>query len=125
MEDGDRTGWPSSSRWRRCCPVEGGGGLLCPTSTPSAATSWNRILEVAQMLNHQRRHGQPNRPDVDLFNHYLCADVMSGALPHEMLDLVDQMREFKITPNTASFNLVVKSMAKAREVDGGERLVDR
>lgn len=46
--------------------------------------------------------GKPNRPDVNLFNHYLRAGLMSGALPHEMLDLADQMREFQITPNTAS-----------------------
>jgi pentatricopeptide repeat protein len=42
-----------------------------------------------------------------------------------MLDLADQMRDFQITPNTASFNLVLKSMVKAREVEGGEKLFDR
>jgi hypothetical protein len=78
---------------------------------------WARSLDVAT--------GKPNRPDADLFNHYLRANLMSGALPHEMLDLADQMRDFQITPNTASFNLVLKSMVKAREVEGGEKLFDR
>jgi hypothetical protein len=78
---------------------------------------WVRSLDAAT--------GKPNRPDADLFNHYLRAGLMAGAAPHEMLDLADQMREFNITPNTASFNLVLKSMVKAREVEGGERLVDR
>ncbi|KAK1679061.1 hypothetical protein QYE76_039909 [Lolium multiflorum] len=78
---------------------------------------WLRSLDAAS--------GKPNRPDADLFNHYLRAALMAGAAPHEMLDLADQMREFKVTPNTASFNLVLKSMVQAREVEGGERLVDR
>lgn len=42
-----------------------------------------------------------------------------------MLDLADQMRQFEITPNTASFNLVLKSMVQAREVQGAEKLLDR
>jgi hypothetical protein len=49
---------------------------------------------------------------VNVFNKYLRAGVMSGTLPHEMLDLADQMREFKITPNTASINLVARAWPK-------------
>uniref|UniRef100_A0ACD5YZT0 Uncharacterized protein n=2 Tax=Avena sativa TaxID=4498 RepID=A0ACD5YZT0_AVESA len=79
--------------------------------------SWVRSLDAGT--------GKPNRPDVDLFNHHLRANLMSGAQPVEMLDLADQMREFQITPNTASYNLVLKSMVKAREYEGGEKLVDR
>uniref|UniRef100_A0A453B5N3 PROP1-like PPR domain-containing protein n=1 Tax=Aegilops tauschii subsp. strangulata TaxID=200361 RepID=A0A453B5N3_AEGTS len=79
--------------------------------------SWVRSLDAAT--------GKPNRPDVDLFNHYLRANLMSGALPHEMLDLADQMREFDLAPNTASYNLVLKTMVKAREVEGAEKIVER
>ncbi|XP_048555585.1 pentatricopeptide repeat-containing protein At1g26460, mitochondrial [Triticum urartu] len=78
---------------------------------------WVRSLDAAT--------GKPNRPDVDLFNHYLRANLMSGALPHEMLDLADQMREFDLAPNTASYNLVLKTMVKAREVEGAEKIVER
>jgi hypothetical protein len=69
--------------------------------------------------------GKPNRPDVDLFNHYLRANLMTGAMPHEMLDLADHMREFEIEPNTASYNLVLKSMVTAQEAEGAEKLVER
>ncbi|CAN6168684.1 unnamed protein product [Urochloa humidicola] len=79
--------------------------------------SWVRSLDAAT--------GKPNRPDVDLFNHYLRANLMSGALPGEMLDLADHMREFEVEPNTASYNLVLKSMVTALEVSGAERLVER
>lgn len=78
---------------------------------------WVRSLDAAT--------GKPNRPDVDLFNHYLRANLMSGALPHELLDLADHMREFDIEPNTASYNLVLKSMVAAQEADGAEKLVER
>ncbi|CAN6199693.1 unnamed protein product [Urochloa humidicola] len=79
--------------------------------------SWVRSLDAAT--------GKPNRPDVDLFNHYLRANLMSGALPGEMLGLADHMREFEVEPNTASYNLVLKSMVTALEVEGAERVVDR
>ncbi|XP_052162011.1 pentatricopeptide repeat-containing protein At1g26460, mitochondrial [Oryza glaberrima] len=78
---------------------------------------WVRSLDPAS--------GKPNRPDVDLFNHYLRAQLMSGALPIEMLDLAEQMREFEITPNTASHNLILKSMVQAQEADGAEKLIER
>jgi hypothetical protein len=78
---------------------------------------WVRSLDAAT--------GKPNRPDVDLFNHYLRANLMAGALPHELLDLADHMREFDIEPNTASHNLVLKSMVAAQEADGAEKLVER
>ncbi|RCV13842.1 hypothetical protein SETIT_2G378600v2 [Setaria italica] len=79
--------------------------------------SWVRSLDAAT--------GKPNRPDVDLFNHYLRANLMAGALPHEMLDLADHMREFEVEPNTASYNLVLKSMVTALEAEGAEKLVER
>lgn len=78
---------------------------------------WVRSLDPAT--------GKPNRPDVDLFNHYLRANLMAGALPHEMLDLADHMREFEVEPNTASYNLVLKSMVAAQESEGAEKLVER
>ncbi|KAL6856236.1 hypothetical protein ACP4OV_019038 [Aristida adscensionis] len=78
---------------------------------------WVRSLDAAT--------GKPNRPDVDLFNHYLRANLMAGALPHEMLDLADHMREFGLEPNTASHNLVLKSMVAAQEIEGAEKLFER
>ncbi|CAL5061793.1 unnamed protein product [Urochloa decumbens] len=79
--------------------------------------SWVRSLDTAT--------GKPNRPDVDLFNHYLRANLMMGVLPGEMLDLADHMREFEVEPNTASYNLVLKSMVTALEVASAEKLVER
>ncbi|KAL5197032.1 hypothetical protein ABZP36_000544 [Zizania latifolia] len=78
---------------------------------------WVRSLDAAT--------GKPNRPDVDLFNSYLRANLMSGATPVEMLDLAEQTREFDITPNTASHNLVLKSMVQAQEAEGAEKLIER
>lgn len=69
--------------------------------------------------------GKPNKPDVSLYNHYLRANLMLGASAAELLDLVAQMEDYGITPNTASFNLVLKSMHQARETEAAEKLLDR
>uniref|UniRef100_A0A804UES8 Pentatricopeptide repeat-containing protein n=1 Tax=Zea mays TaxID=4577 RepID=A0A804UES8_MAIZE len=78
---------------------------------------WVRSLDAAT--------GKPNHPDVDLFNHYLRANLMTGAVPHEMLDLADHMREFELEPNSASYNLVLKSMVADKESYGAEKLIER
>uniref|UniRef100_A0A0D9X142 Pentacotripeptide-repeat region of PRORP domain-containing protein n=1 Tax=Leersia perrieri TaxID=77586 RepID=A0A0D9X142_9ORYZ len=125
--------------------VAGGGPFSAPnrgavyTASPGAAqlketfAEWmaeQRWEEMKQLFEFWVRSldpatGKPNRPDVDLFNHYLRAHLMSGALPIEMLDLAEQMKEFEITPNTASHNLVLKSMVQAQEADGAEKLIER
>ncbi|KAJ8497876.1 hypothetical protein OPV22_008428 [Ensete ventricosum] len=77
---------------------------------------WIRSLDAS---------GKPNKPDVHLFNHYLRANLMMDATAGELLDLVAQMQEYQIAPNTASYNLVLKAMFQARESEAAEKLVDR
>lgn len=69
--------------------------------------------------------GKPNRPDVLLYNHYLRARLMSGALAGEMLDVLSQMEDYAIEPNTASFNLVLKAMHHGGETHAAEKLLER
>ncbi|XP_028057812.1 pentatricopeptide repeat-containing protein At1g26460, mitochondrial [Camellia sinensis] len=71
------------------------------------------------------KNGKPNKPDVNLYNQYLRANVMMGASAGELLDLVAQMEDYSITPNTASFNLVLKAMYQARETEAAEKLLER
>ncbi|KAH0464348.1 hypothetical protein IEQ34_007134 [Dendrobium chrysotoxum] len=77
---------------------------------------WIRSLDAS---------GKPNRPDVNLYNHYLRANLMMGASAGELLDLVAQMQEYEISPNTASYNLVLKAMYQAREYEAAAKLLDR
>lgn len=70
-------------------------------------------------------NGKPNKPDVNLYNHYLRANVMIGASAGELLDLVAQMEDYAITPNTASYNLVLKAMYQERETEAAEKLIER
>ncbi|KAL0921814.1 hypothetical protein M5K25_008924 [Dendrobium thyrsiflorum] len=77
---------------------------------------WIRSLDAS---------GKPNRPDVNLYNHYLRANLMMGASAGELLDLVGQMQEYEISPNTASYNLVLKAMYQAREYEAAAKLLDR
>lgn len=71
------------------------------------------------------KNGKPNKPDVNLYNHYLRAKLMIGASAGELLDLVAQMEDYAIIPNTASFNLVLKAMYQARETEAAEKLFQR
>nr|CAN66150.1 hypothetical protein VITISV_031508 [Vitis vinifera] len=71
------------------------------------------------------KNGKPNKPDVNLYNHYLRAKLMIGASAGELLDLVAQMEDYAIIPNTASFNLVLKAMYQARETEAVEKLFQR
>ncbi|XP_077211404.1 tetratricopeptide repeat (TPR)-like superfamily protein [Tasmannia lanceolata] len=71
------------------------------------------------------KNGKPNKPDVNLYNHYLRANLMIGGSAGELLDLVALMDDYEISPNTASFNLVLKAMYQAREDEAAEKLLDR
>ncbi|KAK4423690.1 Pentatricopeptide repeat-containing protein, mitochondrial [Sesamum alatum] len=77
---------------------------------------WIRCLDT---------NGKPNKPDVNLYNHYLRANFMIGASAGELLDLVAQMDDFGILPNTASYNIVLKAMQKAGETLAAEKLIER
>lgn len=70
-------------------------------------------------------NGKPNKPDVHLYNHYLRANLMIGASAGELLDLVQQMEDYDIMPNTASFNLVLKAMYQAKETEAAVKLLER
>lgn len=71
------------------------------------------------------KNGKPNKPDVHLYNHYLRANLMIGASAAELLDLVAQMEDFALMPNTASFNLVLKAMHQSKETEAAEKLLQR
>ncbi|KAK6157841.1 hypothetical protein DH2020_012089 [Rehmannia glutinosa] len=69
--------------------------------------------------------GKPKKPDVNLYNHYLRANLMMGTSVGELLDLVAQMDDYGIVPNNASFNLVLKAMQRAGESQAAEKLIER
>ena len=77
---------------------------------------WNRSLDWA---------GKTNKLNVGLYNHYLRANLMTNASAAELLDLVAQMEDYDVVPNTASFNLVLKAMYKARETVASTKLLER
>lgn len=77
---------------------------------------WTRLLD---------KSGKPNKPDVNLYNHYLRANLMMGASVAQMLDLVAEMENYAITPNTASYNLVLEAMRIAKESEAAQTLFER
>jgi len=75
---------------------------------------WSDIKELFELwLRLLDQTGKPNKSDINLYSHYLCANLMIGASVCEFLDLVQQMEDYRILPNTTSFNLVLKEMYQA------------
>ncbi|XP_042498555.1 pentatricopeptide repeat-containing protein At1g26460, mitochondrial-like [Macadamia integrifolia] len=139
--------------WRNPIPDPGLGQSLVPLGFAQASPSFriqslSNTLDVPSLMNvfadwmtSQRwadmkqlfefwirsldQNGKPNRPDVNLYNHYLRANLMIGASAAELLDLVAQMEDYGITPNTASFNLVLKALYQSRETEAAGKLLER
>ncbi|KAJ4974028.1 hypothetical protein NE237_007202 [Protea cynaroides] len=87
---------------------------------------WDDMKQLFEFwIRSLDNNGKPNRPDVNVYNHYLRANFMNGASAGELLDLVAQMEDYEIKPNTASFNLVLKAMYQARETEAAGKLLER
>ncbi|KAL2226244.1 UNVERIFIED_CONTAM: Pentatricopeptide repeat-containing protein, mitochondrial [Sesamum indicum] len=87
---------------------------------------WAHVKQLFELwIRSLDNSGKPNKPDVNLYNHYLRANLMMGTSAGELLDLVAQMDDYGIMPNTASFNLVLKAMQQAGETQAAEKLIER
>ncbi|KAK7407421.1 hypothetical protein VNO78_09331 [Psophocarpus tetragonolobus] len=91
-----------------------------------ASQRWDQVKNLFESwLRSLDKSGKPNKPDVNLFNHYLRANLMLGASASDLLHLVSQMDTFNLSPNTASFNLVLKAMCQANETLAADQLLQR
>ncbi|KAF5449533.1 hypothetical protein F2P56_029966 [Juglans regia] len=87
---------------------------------------WDDMKQLFEFwIRSLDKTGKPNKPDVNLYNHYLRANLMNNATAGELLDLVAQMEDYAVLPNTASFNLVLKAMYKAKETVAATKLLER
>ncbi|KAM7250722.1 hypothetical protein ACFE04_022605 [Oxalis oulophora] len=101
-------------------------GLLNVFSDWMTSQRWGDMKELFEYwVRSLDSNGKPNKPDVNLYNHYLRANLMSGITAADLLDLVVQMEDFNVVPNTASFNLVLKAMFQAREAEAAHKLIER
>lgn len=93
----------------------------------TASQRWSDMKQLFEfwVRSLDGKSGKPNKPDVNLYNHYLRANLMMGASPSDMLDLVALMDDFSVAPNTASYNLVLKAMHQAKETEVAEKLLNR
>ena len=91
-----------------------------------ASQRWEDMKQLFEFwIRSLDKNGKPNKPDVNLYNNYLRANLMVNASAGELLDLVSQMEDYAISPNTASFNLVLKAMYQAKETEAAEKLIER
>ncbi|XP_044489238.1 pentatricopeptide repeat-containing protein At1g26460, mitochondrial-like [Mangifera indica] len=102
------------------------GALMNTFADWMTSQRWSDMKQLFEFwIRSLDKNGKPNKPDVNLYNHYLRANLMMGASAGDLLDLVAQMEDFAILPNTASFNLVLKAMYHARETEAAEKLLQR
>ncbi|KAB1999763.1 hypothetical protein ES319_D12G183300v1 [Gossypium barbadense] len=86
---------------------------------------WIDVKELFEFwVRSLDENGKPNKFDVNLYNHYLRANLMIGASAGDLLDFVAQMDDFELVPNLASFNLILKAMRQAKETEAAEKLLD-
>ncbi|KAL8550238.1 hypothetical protein ACS0TY_008894 [Phlomoides rotata] len=92
-------------------------------------TTTQRWEDVKQLFEFWTRsldkNGKLNKPDVNLYNQYLRANLMIGATSGELLHLLTQMEDFLIVPNTASYNIVLKAMRRDGETIAAGKLIER
>lgn len=101
-------------------------GLMDMFADWTASQNWSDVKQLFEFwVRSLDKSGKPNKPDVRLFNYYLTANLMIGASAGELLDLVAQMDDYAIKPNTASFNLVLKVMCQAREIEAAVKLLEQ
>lgn len=106
--------------------LDGPGSLMNVFADWMTSQRWSDLKQLFEFwIRSLDKNGKPNKPDVSLYNHYLRAGLMSGSSAAELLDLVAQMDDYGISPNTASFNMVLKAMYLTRENEAAEKLVDR
>ncbi|GER31850.1 pentatricopeptide repeat-containing protein [Striga asiatica] len=85
---------------------------------------WADVKELFELwVKALDSSGKPNKPDVNIYNQYLQANLLLGASVSEMLNLVAQMDDYGLLPNTASFNLVLKAMLQAGTSQAAETLI--
>ncbi|KAJ4826139.1 hypothetical protein Tsubulata_021889 [Turnera subulata] len=88
----------------------------------TAAQCWADMKQVFEFwIRSLDKNGKPNQPNVDSYNHYLRANYMTGASPADLLDLVAGMEDYGLSPNTASFNFILKAMHNSRELDAAQK----
>ncbi|CAH8390145.1 unnamed protein product [Eruca vesicaria subsp. sativa] len=115
-----------SSRIRALSETLDMNSLLNMFADWTASQRWSDMKQLFEFwVRSLDKNGKPNKPDVDLYNHYLRANLMMGASPSDMLDLVALMDDFSVEPNTASYNLVLKAMHQAKETEVAEKLLSR
>ncbi|GAB2234225.1 hypothetical protein Drorol1_Dr00003468 [Drosera rotundifolia] len=92
----------------------------------TAAGEWGDLKGLFEgWVRELDRDGKPNRPTVEMWNHYLWANLMRGASAADLLDVVAQMEDYAVEPNTASFNVVLRALFMAVEAEAAEKLLQR
>uniref|UniRef100_A0A7N0T693 Pentatricopeptide repeat-containing protein n=1 Tax=Kalanchoe fedtschenkoi TaxID=63787 RepID=A0A7N0T693_KALFE len=114
------------SRLRSMSPTLDERTLMDEFADWTTSGRWKDMKELFKFwIKALDKNGKPNKPGLDLYNYYLRASLMVGESSEELLDLVEQMESYGLSPNTASYNLVLKAMHRAEEYEAAKKLLER
>lgn len=116
----------STSQLQSLAQMLDANGLMDQFAQWMTLKRWADVKQLFELwIKCLDNRGTPNKPDVNLYNQYLQANFKMEASAGLLLDLVMQMDDFGIVPNTASFNIVLKAMQQAGELVAAEKLIER
>lgn len=120
---------PQSSRIQALSQTLDAQGLMDYFSNWMTESRWLDVKQLFEFwIKSLDKNGKPNKPDANLYNHYLRANLMLGVPVDELMGLVQHMEDFGLVPNTASQNLILKAMYQSGEpmifVEAAQKLIE-
>lgn len=120
---------PQSSRVQALSQTLDAQGLKDYFSNWMTESRWLDVKQLFEFwIKSLDKNGKPNKPDANLYNHYLRANLMLGVPVDELMSLVQHMEDFGLVPNTASQNLILKAMYQSSEpmifVEAAQKLIE-
>ncbi|VFQ72380.1 unnamed protein product [Cuscuta campestris] len=105
-------------------------GLIDYFSNWMTESKWMDLKQLFEFwIRSQDKNGKPNKPDVNLYNHYLRANLMLELPVKDLITLVHHMEDFGLLPNAASQNLILKAMYQSKDpaayVEAAQQLIER
>ncbi|XP_019166404.1 PREDICTED: pentatricopeptide repeat-containing protein At1g26460, mitochondrial [Ipomoea nil] len=120
---------PQSSRVQALSQTLDAQGLKDYFSNWMTESRWMDVKQLFEFwIKSLDKNGKPNKPDANLYNFYLRANLMLGVPVDELMSLVQHMEDFGLVPNTASQNLILKAMYQSGEpmifVEAAQKLIE-
>jgi len=95
----------------------------------SNAISYQKMDEAVRLYDEWAKltdaEGNPNKPNILVYNFLLHAKLSLGALPDVMHRIVAEMEENGVKPTQLSFNFLLRSVFRRRDSNAAELILEK